>query len=133
MTFTVPLSPFQTGMAVAQKRSRERFQSGAWSMFLAKRPCLRCAGNQLMFSFWASMRGLLPWMSKNQLGMARYIILCLERGLKGYSCWMWSIRQTAPASFSIFAMNLLDAQTSIPVSSVSRTPMARSWSAVSGR
>ena len=34
-------SPFHTGMAVAQKRSRLRFQSGACSIFLAKRPCLR--------------------------------------------------------------------------------------------
>ena len=128
-----PLSPFQTGIAVAQKRSRDKFQSGACSIFFAKRPCLRCAGNQLISSFFSSINSLLPSTSKNQLGNARYIIRCLLRGLNGYSCLIYSIFQMIPFSSRHFAINLLPAQTSMPFSSVSRTPISCSFSAHSGK
>ena len=129
----LPLSPFQTGIAVAQKRSRERFQSGACSMFLAKRPCFKCSGNQLMFSFSASIMVFWPSTSKNQDGKARYMMRSFERGLNGYSCWMYSIFQMIPLSSRHFAMNLLPAQAWMPCSSVSRTPSLWSSAAISGK
>ena len=68
-----------------------------------------------MFSFCSSRSGFSSPISMNHDGIARYMIRCLLRGLKGYSCRMYSIRQTILRSARSLAMYLLLDQTSRPL------------------
>src|SRR3989338_2308484 len=60
----------QNGNGVAQYLLREIFQSGAVSKMFKNRPCLRCSGNQLIFSFSSIIRSFTFWMLINQAEIA---------------------------------------------------------------